>query len=299
MIKRTLYFSNPAYLKKRDNQLVVELAGDTTGQSATMPIEDIGMVILDHPQITLTHALMMALNENNVALLSCNATHLPQALMMPLFSHHAFTEKLYTQLESSQPLKKNLWQQTVVAKIENQAAVLQKVGINTDKMEYFQRQVKSGDPENVEGRAAAYYWENLFQTPGFRRHRFGDHPNGLLNYGYAILRSVVARALVASGMLPAVGIHHRNKYNPYCLADDIMEPYRPYVDQLVMEVMQQHPEKEEMSMEQKRALLQIPAMDIMIDEKSSPLMVGVQRTTASLAACFEGASRKLIYPVLQ
>jgi CRISPR-associated protein Cas1 len=202
-------------------------------------------------------------------------------------------------LESSQPLKKNLWQQTVVAKIENQAAVLQKVGINTDKMEYFQRQVKSGDPENVEGRAAAYYWENLFQTPGFRRHRFGDHPNGLLNYGYAILRSVVARALVASGMLPAVGIHHRNKYNPYCLADDIMEPYRPYVDQLVMEVMEQHPEKEEMNMEQKRALLQIPAMDIMIDGKSSPLMVGVQRTTASLSACFEGSSRKLIYPVLQ
>lgn len=298
MIKRTLYFGNPAYLKKRDNQLIAEFIDPAPTAPATVPIEDIGMIVLDHPQITLTHALIMALNENNVALLSCNSSHLPDALMLTMAMHHAHTEKLYYQLESSLPLRKNLWQQTVVSKIHNQAILLRKQGVDVERMDFYIRQVKSGDPENIEGRAAAYYWPALMNPPGFKRHRFGDHPNGMLNYGYAILRGVVARSLVASGLLPALGIHHRNKYNAYCLADDIMEPYRPYVDQLVIEWADLHPQEEELSKEMKRHLLQIPSIDVVIDDKSSPLMVAMQRTAASVADCFEGTARKILYPIM-
>ena len=299
MIKRSIYFGNPCYLKKRDQQLVVEYPDSEDLQNKSVPIEDIGMVVLDHPRITITHSLISALNNNNAAILSCNDKHLPEALMLPMASHHAYTERLYRQLDSSQPLRKNMWQQTVVAKIQNQSAVLQKNGIDVQRMDFYERQVKSGDPDNVEGRAAAYYWSTLVSPDGFKRHRFGEYPNAMLNYGYAILRGVVARSLVGSGLLPAVGIFHRNKYNPYCLADDIMEPYRPVVDQLVLEWIELHDETEELTIEMKRHLLQIPAVDVVIEGKSSPLMVGMQRTAASVAECFEGVSRKILYPVIQ
>jgi CRISPR-associated protein Cas1 len=215
-----------------------------------------------------------------------------------MFSHHAFTEKLQAQLEASQPLMKNLWQQTVIAKIENQSALLRKEGIETKKMDFYLTGVKSGDPANVEGRAAAYYWDNLFGNQVFLRDRFGEAPNSLLNYGYAVLRAIVARSLIASGLFPSLGIHHRNKYNPYCLADDIMEPFRPYVDELVLEIARDNPDMEELTPDLKKRLLQIPTIDIVIEDKSSPLMVGVQRTTASLASCFEGVTRKILYPVM-
>ena len=299
MIKRTLYFGNPCYLKKKDLQMSVEFPEKEEKPISTIPIEDIGIVVLDHPHITLTHALIAALSDNNVAIVSCDAKHLPYGLMLPMFSHHAFTEKMYEQLESSLPLKKNLWQQTVMAKISNQAAMLRSVGIDDAKMQYLLKIVKSGDPQNVEGRAAAYYWENLFgEKSGFTRDRNEDGINAMLNYGYAILLAIVARGLVASGMLPAVGIHHRNKYNPWCLASDIMEPYRPYVDRIVLKISEDFPECEELTPEIKRLLLQVPVLDINIDGKNSPLMVGMQRTTASLSACFEGTGRKILYPEL-
>ena len=263
-------------------------------QSNSIPIEDIGIVILDNAQITITQALLTAVNENNAVIVNCNAKHMPFALMLPSASHHAYTEKLRFQLESSLPLRKNLWQQTVTAKINNQASLLKSWGIETKNMKYWAEHVKSGDPENMEARAAAYYWGKYHD--GFRRRRFGEPPNNLLNYGYAILRAVVARSLVASGMLPAVGIHHRNKYNPYCLADDIMEPYRPWVDQLVMEICEENEEIEELTPELKRELLSIPVMDVYIEKQKSPLMVGMQRTSASLMQCFEGVTRKIIYP---
>jgi CRISP-associated protein Cas1 len=297
MIKRTLYFGNPCYLKKKDMQMNIEFPEKENKPGASVPIEDIGILILDSPHITLTNALIAELNQNNVAVLSCDSHHLPYGLMLPMFSHHAFTEKMYQQLESSLPLKKNLWQQTIVAKISNQAAVLRGRGIDDAKMQYFIRLVKSGDPQNVEGRAAAFYWERLFEdNEQFTRDRFGDAPNAMLNYGYAILLAIVARALVASGMLPSVGIHHRNKYNPWCLASDIMEPYRPYVDKVVLNIAGEYPDCEELTPEIKKKLLQIPVVDILIDGNSSPLMVGVTRTTASLSACFEGIGRRLLYP---
>lgn len=298
MIKRTLYFGNPCYLKKKLEQLVVEFPDDDK-DTKTLPVEDIGVVVLDNSRITISQGLLAALSENNTAIINCDSKHLPFSLMLPTSVHHAYTEKLRYQLKASVPLRKNLWQQTVVAKIKNQAALLNKLEFDFARLHYLVGIVKSDDSDNCEGRAASYYWKVLFyENESFKRHRFGEPPNNLLNYGYAILRAVVARSLVASGLLTALGIHHRNKYNPYCLADDIMEPYRPFVDELVIKLAFKFEDLEELTPEIKRNLLEIPAIDITIDGQSSPLMVGMQRTTASLMQCLEGVTRKLLYPDL-
>jgi CRISP-associated protein Cas1 len=295
MIKRTLYFGNPCYLHKASDQLVFE--NQETKEKKTVPIEDIGIVVLDNPQITISNALLMALMDNNAAVFTGNWQHMPEGLMLPMAAHHAYTELVKYQIEASEPLKKNLWQQTVTSKIDNQSLLLQSLDIDTKNMKYWASSVRSGDPDNYEARAAAYYWENIFSEPSrFRRHRFGTPPNNLLNYGYAILRGTIARSLVGSGMLTVFGIHHRNKYNPYCLADDIMEPYRPYVDKIVLNILDNHDKIDELTKEIKTELLKVPAIDVMIDGQSSPLMVAAQRTTASLMRCFQGENRKILYP---
>jgi CRISP-associated protein Cas1 len=307
MIKRTLYFSNPLYLSKTNEQLVIRLPEVEKNKdlpdlfkrdaNTTIPIEDIGIVILDNQQISITQALIQSLLENNVAVITCDNTHHPVGLMMPLCGNTLQTERFKTQIEASEPLKKQLWQQTISRKIRNQASLLKKKGVQIKNMLYWAESVKSGDPENYEGRAAAFYWKSIFPPElDFKREREGLPPNNLLNYGYAILRATVARGLVASGLLPTLGIHHRNKYNAYCLADDIMEPYRPYVDSVVLELVKNGENFTELTTSIKKQLLIIPAMDITIDNQKSPLMVGLQRTTASLVKCFEGESRKLIYP---
>ncbi len=292
MIKRTLYFGNPCYLSKKQNQLSVELEDKT---KKSVPIEDIGMVILDHYQIIITQVALQALVGNNTAVLVNDASHLPMGLMLPMASHSTYTEKLRFQINASQPLKKNLWQQTIKKKILNQATLLRRLDADTERMMYWASQVKSGDPDNYEGRAAAWYWKTIFDFE-FKRGRFGEPPNNLLNYGYALLRAVVARSLVASGMLPALGIHHRNKYDAYCLADDIMEPYRPYVDWKVLTLIELNGFDGELTTTVKRQLLEIPVIDILINDNNSPLMIGIQQTTASLMQCFEGESRKITYP---
>ena len=302
MIKKTLYFGNPAYLKKEQQQLRVEFPEEEEKSARTIPIEDIGVLILDHHRLTVTHALLQSLIHNNAAVLSCDSRHLPAGLFMPMSANHIYTEKLRYQLESSEPLRKNLWQQTVKAKIANQARVLRLKGREADNMGYWASKVRSGDPDNLEGRAAANYWRKLVdENEPFKRGRFEEAPNNLLNYGYAVLRAVVARSLVVSGMLPAVGIHHRNKYNPFCLADDVMEPYRPYVDLLVLDIAGRYDieEIEHLTPKIKQELLVLPTIDIVIEDQKSPLMVGMQRTTASLMQCFEGEKRKISYPIIQ
>ena len=201
------------------------------------------------------------------------------------------------QLEASVPLKKQLWQQTVSQKIANQAAVLIGRKIEARNMLVWAKSVKSGDPENIEGRAAAYYWRNLFDKEiHFIRDRDGVPPNPLLNYGYAILRAVVARSLVSSGMLPTLGIHHHNRYNAYCLADDIMEPYRPYVDELVLDLIDEG-HNGILDKEAKVKLLSVPVVDVDIAGRRRPLMIAVSETTSSLYRCFSGESRKIIFPI--
>ena len=264
----------------------------------TIPIEDIGVVVLDNRQITITQGLVEALLENNCAIITCDNAHLPVGLMLPLCGNTTQSERFRLQIDASLPLKKQLWQQTVQCKIRNQAAVLQNTRNTIVKnMLAWAGEVKSGDSDNLEGRAAAYYWRNLFpDILGFTRDRNGLPPNNLLNYGYAILRAVVARALVGSGLLPTLGIHHHNRYNAYCLADDIMEPYRPYVDALVCRLVSDGHITEELTTELKRELLQIPTLDVVINGKRSPLMVAVGQTTASLYRCFSGEQRKIAYP---
>ena len=308
MIKRTLCFSNPAYLSLKSQQLVIKLPEVETNDSLpesfkaattrTIPIEDIGIVVLDNKRITITQGVLEALLENNCAVITCNESHLPIGMHLPLVGNSTQTERMRFQIEASQPLKKQLWQQTIVAKIENQAAVLKQMrGAEVRNMLKWASEVKSGDSENMEARAAVYYWQNAFpMVEGFTRSREGVFPNSLLNYGYAILRAIVARALVSSGLLTTLGIHHRNKYNAFCLADDVMEPYRPYVDRLVMEVCERYDECEQLSKEVKMELLKIPVLDVVINNKRSPLMVAVSTTTASLQRCYAGEIRKIVYP---
>ncbi len=297
MIKRTLYFGNPAYLRTKNEQLLVELAD--TGEVKTAAIEDIGVLILDHQQITITHSVIAKLLANNVALITCDDIHHPTGLLLNLDGHTLQSQRFQLQVEASVPLKKQLWQQTVIAKIQNQANLLAQYRISNKTLLNLAARVKSGDSDNCEAQAANYYWKNVFPLfPGFKRFREGEPPNNLLNYGYAVLRAIVARNLVGSGLLPTLGIFHRNQYNAYCLADDIMEPYRPYVDKLVYDIVRGNGKFLEITPSMKQQLLSIPAMDVIIDADKSPLMNAVQRTTASLAKCFEGTSRRLLYPVL-
>ena len=308
MIKCTLYFGNPAYLSTCNNQLMIKLPevekNDTVPESfkkqavVSRPIEDIGVVVLDNKQITITSGALEALLENNCAVISCDSKSMPVGLMLPLCGNTTQNERFRDQLDASLPLKKQLWQQTIKMKIENQASVLSdSTGAEVRNMRVWANDVKSGYPDNLEARAAAYYWKNLFYgIKDFTRERDGIPPNNLLNYGYAILRAVVARGLVSSGMLPTLGIHHHNRYNAYCLADDIMEPYRPYVDELVVDIIKNGEDITELSRDIKAKLLNIPVLDVNINGRRSPLMIAVGQTTASLYKCFSGGLRRISYP---
>ena len=308
MIKRTLCFSNPIYLSLRNAQLVLhipEVENNKTLPEAikkeaerTIPIEDIGVVILDNRRITITSGAMEALLENNCAVITCNQKSMPVGLLLPLCGNTTQNERFRSQLEASLPLRKQLWQQTIKQKILNQEHVLRiNTAQETNCMRVWSNDVRSGDPDNLEARAAAYYWKNVFTTyPNFVRDREGTPPNNLLNYGYAILRAIIARALVGSGLLPTLGIHHHNRYNAYCLADDIMEPYRPYVDQLVLDIIQCNSEISDITRDLKMQLLGIPMLDVVINGKRSPLMIAAQQTTASLARCFAGENKRISYP---
>jgi CRISP-associated protein Cas1 len=310
MIKRTLYFGNSAYLSLKDSQLVLrypEIVNNDTlpellKKPVTVPIEDIGIVVLDNKQITITQALIEALLDNNVALITCNSTHHPTGLLLPLSGNTIQTERFRAQLDATEPLKKQLWTQTVEQKIKNQSAHLMNREIKNDYLIPLYRNVKSGDSENTEGTAAAYYWKNVFTKhnhdglANFKRFREGASPNNFLNYGYSLLRAIMARSIVGAGLLPTLGIHHRNRYNAYCLADDLMEPYRPMVDNVVCELLDAHPLNEDIPKEIKVELLKIAGMDVMMDGEKSPLMNATQRTAVSLVKCFNGEQRKLLYP---
>lgn len=326
MIKRTLYFGSPAYLSFKDEQLTIErryldnkiikigddevLVDPDSKENSTedkylrrqygnesVPVEDIGILILDHHGVSASQYLISKLLERNVAVIYCNEKHHPVGLLLNLDGNSVQSEKFRAQINASTPLRKNLWQQTVSSKINNQAMLLKLKGKGVRNMQSWARKVNSGDTKNYEARASVYYWKNLFPEEfDFYRDRFGDPPNNLLNYGYAILRAIVARGLVASGLLPTFGIHHRNKYNAYCLADDIMEPYRPFVDKIVCDVIDKEEDYYELSTKIKKELLQLPAVDTLFNGKRIPLITGLQKTTSSLSKCFERKSNKIIYP---
>jgi CRISPR-associated protein Cas1 len=303
MIKKTLFFGNPAYLSVKNSQLVVKRTDTETQQEVvrTVPIEDIGVVVLEDRQITITNVALNGLLQNNCAVITCDEKHMPAGMLLPLEGNTIQSERFANQIEASLPLKKQLWQQTVQAKIRNQASVLKRMsGVEVGCMLAWANDVKSGDSDNLEGRAAAYYWKNIFPSlPGFTRDREGEMPNNLLNYGYAIVRAVIARALVASGLLPTLGIHHHNRYNAFCLADDIMEPYRPYVDEMVINIMKSDIDYGELTPELKKQLLGLPVTEVIIGGQRSPLMVAASQTTTSLCKCYSGELRKVVYPTME
>jgi CRISPR-associated protein Cas1 len=307
MIKRTLYFGNSAYLSLRDGQLLVRLPevekNDTLPDGfkkeavATIPVEDIGIVVLDHKQVTITQALLEALLDNNSVLVTCNSTHHPTGMLMPLSGNTIQNERFRAQLDASEPLKKQLWAQTISQKIKNQSCLLEKVGINAGYLSPLYKNIKSGDSDNCEATAAVFFWQKLFaHVNDFHRYREGPPPNNYLNYGYAFLRATMARSIVCAGLLPTLGIHHANRYNAYCLADDLMEPYRPFVDEIVYDLVAKYGVNIDIPKEIKTEFLKIPAIDVVLDGEKSPLMNATQRTAVSLVKCFNGEQKKLLYP---
>ncbi len=296
MITRSIYIGNPAHLRLKDEQLYITdpITKDVKGKVA---IEDLGLLMLDHFQITLSHQLIQKMMGHNVVMISCDAHHLPHGIMLPLHGHTEHSARLKDQLQASEPLKKQLWKQTIESKISNQRDVLRTLGNYYEPMENYLSQVTSGDVTNMEGIAAQHYWKYLISLD-FLRERFGDSPNQFFNFGYAVLRSIVARAIVETGLLPVLGIFHRNKYNAYCLADDLMEPYRPFVDLLVMKWLEKNPEAEELCRDFKAYMLQIATNDVMIENKKRPLMIAVKTTAVSLYKCYSGEKRLMAYPHL-
>jgi CRISP-associated protein Cas1 len=265
----------------------------------TKALEDIGVLILDHQQISLTHPLMDKCMYYNIAVVCTNSSHHPTGMLLNLDGNTVQSEKFKYQVQASEPLKKQLWQQIIVSKIKNQAAVFSHFNTNEKTLLHYADKVKSGDTENCEGSAAAHYWQNLFPPAwNFYRRRDGEAPNNLLNYGYAIIRAITARAIVAAGLMPTLGVFHRNRYNAYCLADDLMEPYRPYIDKTVRTIINETSNVQELTQVLKVTLLKVPQLDVQIDGETSPLMNAIQRSAFSLAKCYEGKIRKLALPQL-
>lgn len=295
MLKRALFFSTPYCLNLRNGQMVIHTR-EAPDIQKSVPIEDIGFVVLEDQQTSITLPLLNALSDNNVAVIFCGENRMPNAMLMNLDSNKTQGESYRAQIEASEPLKKGLWKQIVEAKIRNQSALLQKLGRDGSKLKPYYMNVKSADADNREGIAAKIYWSELFGTD-FIRSRDGLPPNNLLNYGYTILRAAVTRSIMGSGLFPAFGIFHRNRYNAFPLADDLMEPYRPYVDELVYNLYNQG--HEQLTKEVKSQLLRILFVDTCFDKVMRPLDVGLTFTSSSVTKCLSGIQKKIVYPLLK
>jgi CRISPR-associated protein Cas1 len=295
MLKRTVFFTTPCRLSVKNKQMVVKQKEEE--ETTTIPVEDLGFVLLEHQQISISLPLLDELAMQNVAVIFCNRSHMPHTMLFPLEGNHLQNELFRQQIQATEPLKKQLWKQTVEAKITNQAQLLKSLGKEGNDIMQMANQVKSNDSSGREGVAAKLYWKRLLGED-FYRERQGPPPNHLLNYGYIILRAAVARAITGSGLLPTFGIHHHNRYNAYCLADDMMEPYRPFVDAVVYELDEKYPGLDTLEKEIKAEILQVLTADVHFKKVSRPLMVGLSQTTASLAKCFAGKQRKIDYPMM-
>ena len=295
MLKRTLAFTKPYHLSLKNRQMIIK-AKDESGFCTSVPVEDIGFVILENQEISITMPLLNALADNNVAVILCSDKFMPNAMFMNLDSNSTQGESFRAQLSATEPLKKNLWKQIVEAKIRNQAALLRKLDKDGDSLKPYYQNVKSGDSDNREGVAAKIYWNELFDN-NFMRFRTGPSPNEMLNYGYTVLRVAVARSLTGSGLLPAIGIFHRNRYNAFPLADDIMEPYRPFVDEIVFHLYANG--ENSLNKYSKSEILKLLYTDTFFENVTRPLDIGLSITTASLAKCYNGLQKKIIYPLLK
>ncbi|MCD6556410.1 MAG: type II CRISPR-associated endonuclease Cas1 [Bacteroidales bacterium] len=295
MLKRTLFFVNPYHLFVKNKQLYVK--DKMIDKEQMVPAEDIGYVIFDNKQLTYTHSVMQLFSENNTAVIFCNDKHMPASMMVNFESHHLHGQHSDYQIKASEPLKKNLWQQTIKSKIRNQASVLDYFNKKGEPLREISKHVTSGDSTNRESLAARIYWNSLFNN--FIRHRDGKQPNSMLNFCYSILRSATAKAITGSGLIPVIGIHHKNKYNAYRLADDLMEPYRPFADRIVKETFAKFPDYKDLTKEIKFDLTDILTTDVQFKKVTRPLSVGLSMTTASLVKCYKGEKKKISYPIFK
>lgn len=292
MIKRTIEISRePAHLTVQLDQLLIKRDGQVVG---SIPCEDIGMVLVDHAGTTYTHAALARLADVDATVVVCGRDHLPTGILLPLGRHSQVVWRVRDQIAVPKPLRKQLWKQIVQAKVRAQAANLEP-GRERTRLLTLAREVRSGDPNNVEAQAARVYWSACFGEFAFRRDPDGDGANPLLNYGYAVLRAAIARAIVAAGLLPALGLHHSNRANAFCLADDLIEPVRPLVDRRVRELYRRG--QVDLDQATKAALLELLTWEVRVGEQSGPLMVNLHRMVASLVRCYQGESKRLEFPV--
>lgn len=294
MIKQTLMFTSPVSLSLKDKQMVITFKDNK--DTVTRPIEDVGFVVIENPMVSITVPLLNELADNNVAVIFCDKKMMPKTMLMTLDGNTTQQESYKYQLNASLPMKKNVWKQLVECKIKNQSLLLNKVGKGGGVLKPYYLNVKSGDSDNREGAAAREYWRLLFDD-GFKREREGLPPNGMLNYGYTILRAAVTRALIGSGLYPAFGVFHRNRYNAFPLADDIMEPYRPFVDEIVYHLYYDGAINE-LDSQTKRRLLRVLFSDVKMGKVTRPLENALSLTTASLLKMYKGESDKLSLPML-
>lgn len=295
MLKRAIYITNAMYLSVKNNQLIIS-PKDSTCSSNSVPIEDIGYVIIEHQQTLISIPALNALSNNNVAVVFCGQNMMPCSMLMNLDTCTTQGERYRHQIEASAPIKKQLWQQIVIAKIKNQSLLLLKLGLNGEKLIPLYKNVKSGDSDNREGVAARIYWKELFGADFFR-NRDGTPPNNLLNYGYTILRAAVARGLMGSGLLPAFGVFHHNRSNAFPLADDMMEPYRPYVDEIVYHLYENG--VDHLDKDVKTQIVRLLFSDTYFKNVTRPMDIGITFSCASLAKFYAGSTRKLSFPEIK
>jgi len=294
MIKRVIEISRGlCRLSVRYGQLIVKKADET---EKSIPIEDIGAVIISNKATTYTHSVMTELLNNNCAVVICGENHHPSGMLLTLAGNTTQTETFRHQIEAKLPVKKKLWKQIIKAKIKHQAKVIKHCPKTHRALKAMSEKVRSGDPDNLEAQASRKYWPVYMQDTLFRRDMNGSPPNNLLNYGYMVLRAAVARAIVSSGLLPTLGIHHRNRYNAYCLADDIIEPFRGFVDSKVLDIVNYKDDLDNLDQQTKSELISILYEKVTIAGFTGPLSVGLHRTTASLARVFKGEQKKLELP---
>lgn len=291
MIKQTLFFTTPVSLSLKYNQ--IEIRYKDVEEVITRPIEDVGVIIVENQMVHFTIPLLNALADNNVAVIFCNAQCMPNTMLMPLESNAIQQEVYRFQIEASLPTKKRIWKDIIECKIRNQAALLDMLGRDGKVLKPYYMNVLSGDSDNREGLAAKIYWQQMYGRQ-FNRNRNGEDPNSLLNYGYAILRAV-ARALLGSGLFPAFGLFHRNRYNAFPLADDVMEPYRPFVDYAVYQIFGYSSEAC-LDKEAKQSLVRVLFTDVKMKDQIRPLQVALSMTTASLVRALKDKKESIIYP---
>jgi len=296
MNNRVLDFSaGGAYLSVKHEQLVVKRE---EAEPVTIPLEDVAVVVVSHPSVTYSHAVLSELMRHGGVFVTCDQRRMPSGMMLPLEGHHLQQERLEHQVGASVPLKKRAWQQVVQAKVSNQAAVLDRLHGTGMALASMAGKVQSGDPENIEGQAARKYWQALFPGERFLRGRDAGGANDLLNYGYGVVRALVARAIVGSGLHPSLGIHHHNRYDAFCLADDLMEPFRPVVDEAVALHLQEEGADLNLTPDTKRMLLAAVGGRVDVDGESRTLFDAASLLTASLALYYQGKRKKVTLPML-